>query len=61
MIGLFFSELILYLIAAIAGFAIGWRLRVHAASLALKAAERDVDSLRAALSEAQVRRAARAA
>ncbi|HVZ99452.1 MAG TPA: hypothetical protein VG841_03970 [Caulobacterales bacterium] len=61
MIGLFFSVLILYLIAALAGFAAGWRLRVHAASLAARAAERDVENMRAALTEAQVRRAARAA
>jgi hypothetical protein len=57
MIGIFLSELILYVIAALAGFVIGWRVRAHAAALHLSASERDVESLRAALSEAQVRRA----
>lgn len=57
MIGLFLSELILFAVAALAGFVLGWRVRVYAASVNLRAAQNDVDALRTALSEAQVRRA----
>lgn len=57
MVGLFFSQVILYAVAAIAGFAIGWRLRAQAAAVNTRAAEADVEALRTALSEAQVRRA----
>ena len=58
MIGLFFSELILYVVAILLGFVIGWRLRAHVGSMMVRAAEDDVTQLRVALSEAQVRRSA---
>lgn len=57
MIGLFFSQVILYAVAAVIGFAIGWRLRAQAAALNTRAANHDVEALRAALQEASVRRA----
>jgi hypothetical protein len=57
MLGLFFSEAMLFLVAALAGFAIGWRLRAYASGLRRRGLEEDVSSFRAALSEAQVRRA----
>ncbi len=57
MIGLFFSELILFAVAALIGFAVGWRLYVmaHAARRANEA--RETEELRTLLSEAQVKRA----
>ncbi|MES1201494.1 MAG: hypothetical protein ABUS57_08590 [Pseudomonadota bacterium] len=61
MLGLFFSELILYVIAALAGFAGGWRLRKHMGAMVVQAAESDLESLRGALSDAQARKAGRAA
>jgi hypothetical protein len=57
MLGLFVSELILFLAAALAGFAIGWRLYLTASRERRRTAARDVEELRTALSEAQVRRA----
>jgi len=57
MIGLFFSEAILFVIAALIGFAIGWRARVFIAAKRAADERRDVENLRSALSEAQVRRA----
>lgn len=57
MFGLFASELILFAAAALAGFAVGWRLHLIASRDRRLTAERDVEELRAALSEAQVRRA----
>lgn len=57
MVGLFFSELILLAIAALIGFAIGWRLFVLAGAARKSEAARDVDALRAAWSDAQARRA----
>jgi len=57
MIGLFFSQLILFAIAAGAGFALGWRLRANAYKPYRDAVERDIYALRGALGEAQVRRA----
>lgn len=57
MIGLFLTLLVLYAVAAVIGFVAGWRLRVLASQQTRRAAVRDVESLRAALSEAQVRRA----
>ena len=57
MIGLFFSELILFAAAALIGFAIGWRGRMVAAANRARELERDVEQLRHGLSEAQVRRA----
>ena len=61
MIGLFFSVLILYMVAGLGGFAIGWRFRAHLAGLTQSALQGDINALRSALSEAQVRRAARGA
>lgn len=57
MLGLFVSELILFMAAALAGFAVGWRLCLIAGRDRRVTAERDVEDLRTALSEAQVRRA----
>lgn len=60
MIGLFFSEAILFAVAALGGFAIGVRLRAMSTANQLKTAAEDTSRLRAAWSDAQVRRAARA-
>lgn len=57
MIGLFFSEAILFAAAALIGFAAGWRARVFFTARRTKDEAREVDQLRGALSEAQVRRA----
>jgi hypothetical protein len=57
MIGLILSEAILFVAAGLIGFAIGWRGRALASSRRMADERRDVDRLRAALSEAQVRRA----
>ncbi len=57
MIGLFLSEVILLAAAGLVGFAIGWRLYMIGAISRRRAEERDVEQLRHALSEAQVRRA----
>lgn len=57
MIGLVFSEILLYAAAALVGFACGYRLRAEAAKLHAQAAAQDLETLRRALSEAQVRRA----
>lgn len=57
MVGLFFTQVILFAAAALAGFAIGWRWRAHITGLRRRAVERDLTAFRAALSEAQVRRA----
>ncbi len=57
MIGLFFSEAILFVVAALIGFAIGWRARVFIAGKRTADERRDVENLRSALSDAQVRRA----
>ena len=59
MIGLFLSETILFIVVAVAGFVIGWRLQAHAASERMRLIARDTDKLREAWSNAQVRRAAR--
>lgn len=61
MVGLFLSLLILYAIACVVGFAIGWRLRAHVALTAQKSVQRDIEALQTALHDAQVRRAGRAA
>lgn len=57
MAGLFLSEAILFVAAALIGFAIGWRL--HALSLSARRRDdnRHMQNLRSSLSEAQVRRA----
>ena len=57
MIGLFLSEAILFAAAALIGFAAGWRARVLFAARRGREAEREIEHLRSALSEAQVRRA----
>lgn len=57
MIGLIFSEAILFAAAGLIGFAIGWRLYVMIAAQRREAQERDIEQLRAAMTEAQVRRA----
>jgi len=57
MIGLILSEAILFIVAALIGFAIGWRLRSVASARRIADERRDADFLRGALSEAQVRRA----
>lgn len=57
MIGLFLTELIMIVVAALAGFAAGWRLYALAGASRKDEAEREIEILRAALSEAQVRRA----
>ncbi len=57
MIGLFFSELILYAVAALIGFALGWRLYLLATNPRRESDKREVEKLRGDLAEAQVRRA----
>ena len=57
MIGLIISEVILYAVAALIGFAIGWRAYVMLAAQRREADIRETEQLRAALTEAQVRRA----
>ncbi|MGQ0533829.1 MAG: hypothetical protein ACT4OF_14240 [Caulobacteraceae bacterium] len=57
MIGLILSEAILFAAAGLIGFAIGWRLYVMIAARRRALEERDIEQLRAALTEAQVRRA----
>jgi len=56
MIGILYAT-ILFLAAALIGFAIGWWARALASSRRLADERRDVTYLRSALSEAQVRRA----
>jgi hypothetical protein len=57
MIGLFFSEVILFAVAGMVGFAIGWRLYMAMAAQRRDDAARETEQLRTALTEAQVRRA----
>jgi hypothetical protein len=57
MIGLFLSQVILFVAAGLIGFAIGWRAHVWIAGARQRAEERDVEDLRHALTDAQVRRA----
>jgi hypothetical protein len=57
MIGLFFSQLILFAAVALIGFALGWRLYGAATASRRAADQREVEKLRADLAEAQVRRA----
>lgn len=59
MIGLIFSEIILFAAAGLLGFAIGWRVRAQTTRAHVRAAEADIDALRVAVREAQVRRAGR--
>ncbi len=57
MIGLFLSQVILYAAAGILGLALGWRLFALLRDERRRVIEREIDQLRMALSEAQVRRA----
>jgi hypothetical protein len=57
MIGLFLSEVILFVAAALIGFAIGWRLHTIMDGQRRRADAQHVETLRTALSDAQVRRA----
>jgi len=57
MLGLFFSQLILFLIAALIGFAIGWRAYAFVSASRRRAEQREIEQLRLGLSDAQVRRA----
>lgn len=57
MIGLIVSEVILYAVSALIGFAIGWRAYVMLAAQRRDVERRETEQLRAALTEAQVRRA----
>lgn len=57
MVGLFLSEAILFGVAALAGFAVGWRFFILADLHRQDIEAQEIEALRAALSEAQVRRA----
>lgn len=57
MIGLFFSEVILFVAAGLIGFAVGWRLFTLLADDRRRDDAREAEALRSALSDAQVRRA----
>ena len=59
MIGLILSEVILFAVAALIGFAVGWRLYGVIAAERRKNEAHEVEQLRTALTEAQVRRARR--
>lgn len=57
MLGLFLSQVILFVAAALVGFAVGWRVYALIAGARTRGEERDIEDLRHALTEAQVRRA----
>jgi hypothetical protein len=57
MIGLLLSQVILFAAVALIGFALGWRLFAFLAGQRRRGEQREIDQLRSALSEAQVRRA----
>lgn len=57
MIGLILSEVVLFAVAAIIGFAVGWRVYAMLAAQRRAESSRETEQLRAALTEAQVRRA----
>jgi nicotinamidase-related amidase len=57
MIGLFLSEAVLFAVAALLGFAIGWRVFVWSDARRRRVEDQHISTLRAALSDAQVRRA----
>ncbi len=57
MIGLFLSEVVLFAVAALLGFAIGWRIYSSSDARRRRAEDIHISALRAALSDAQVRRA----
>lgn len=52
-----FTQVILFLAAALIGFALGWRLFAWLEAERRRGETRDIEALRQALSEAQVRRA----
>lgn len=57
MIGLIASQTILFIVAALLGFAGGWLLRNFVMRPYLDRVQEDLDQLRRAVGEAQVRRA----
>lgn len=57
MIGLFFSYAILFVVAALLGFAIGWRACVAMRAAQRREEERAIDHLRRVWGDAQARRA----
>jgi hypothetical protein len=57
MVGLFLSEVVLFVIAGLIGFAAGWRIFVWRDERRRRTEEQHISTLRAALSDAQVRRA----
>ena len=57
MFGLFLSQVILFLAAALLGFAAGWRAYALIAGARTRTEARDIEDLRHALTDAQVRRA----
>ncbi len=57
MIGLIISEVILFAVAALLGFGVGWRAYVMLAAERRELEARETEKLRATLTEAQVRRA----
>jgi hypothetical protein len=59
MIGLFLSEVILFVAVGLIGFAAGWRVYAAASATRRLAEQRHVEHLRSALSDAQVHRARR--
>lgn len=61
MIGLIFSQVIMFAAAGLIGFAAGWGLHAQAAAVHARAAEADLEALRMAVADARVRRAARGA
>lgn len=57
MAGLILSQVILFAAAALIGFAVGWRAYAMIAGRRMRDEERDIEELRHALTDAQVRRA----
>lgn len=57
MFGLLFSQVMLFAAAALIGFGAGWRLYALVNAGRRRAEQRDIEQLRAGLTDAQVRRA----
>jgi len=57
MYGLLLSQVILFVAAGLLGFAAGWRAFTLIAGARIREEERDIEDLRHALTDAQVRRA----
>jgi hypothetical protein len=57
MIGLFFSEALLFAATVVIGFAVGWKARMLGVEDRQSIVQHDIEQVRHALSEAQVRRA----